>query len=319
MSMKTLSHFSTASAIRWSISQRAASPTGLALWLSLLLCGSHELQAQTTSPPGPGPQGTARERMWYAPTALDWQKPVLVRFERSWEDALAMSKESGKAILICVNMDGEIASEHYAGIRYRQAEKAKLYEPYVCVMASVYRHTPRDHDEKGRRILCPRFGSVTCAEHIRIEPILFKKFFDGQRVAPRHIMVELDGKESYDVYYAFDTDSVFKAIEDGIAKRKQKAKAIVRGDRTLVERVASRAAKDRTAVEQAYLKAAKEERRALLEAAKKNIDAAPVDLLRLAIQGFDTEMSKLAREALAKSNSWAAVDVINEALNVPLQ
>ena len=139
--------------------------------------------------------------MWFAPTAEDWQRPVLITFQRTWPDALAVSIETGKPILICVNMDGEIASEHYAGIRYREAEKAALYQPYVCVLASVYRHTPRDFDEHGNRILCPRFGSVTCGEHIAIEPILYEKYFDGKRIAPRHIMVELDANEVYGVYY----------------------------------------------------------------------------------------------------------------------
>jgi hypothetical protein len=198
------------------------------------------------------PQGSQRERMWPAPTAEDWAKPVLIEFERSWEDAVAVSRETGKPILVCVNMDGEVASEHYAGIRYRQPEIAKLYEPYVCVIASVYRHNHRDHDEHGHRIPCPRFGSVTCGEHIAIEPMLFEKFMDGQRIAPRHIMVELDGSESYDVFYAFDTQSVFDAIEGGIANRTTKPEPIVRGDRSLVERVASRALEDRRAVEQAY-------------------------------------------------------------------
>ncbi|MFQ5505557.1 MAG: hypothetical protein ACE5F1_12270, partial [Planctomycetota bacterium] len=192
--------------------------------------------------------------MWPAPTAEDWKRPVLIQWQRTWEDALAVAKETGKPILICVNMDGEIASEHYAGKRYREPEKAKLYEPYVTVIASVYRHSVRDFDEQGRRIPCPRFGGVTCGEHMAIEPILYEQFFDGRRVAPRHIMVELDGKESYDVYYTWDTDSVFKAIREGIANRKAEPRTLVRGDRTILERVASRDSKDRSAVELAYEK-----------------------------------------------------------------
>ena len=123
--------------------------------------------------------GISREEMWYAPTEDDWAKPCLIQWQRTWDDALAVAKESGKPILICVNMDGEIASEHYAGVRYRQPDIAALYSPYVTVMASVYRHTPRDHDDEGNRIPCPRFGGVTCGEHIAIEPVLFEKFFDG--------------------------------------------------------------------------------------------------------------------------------------------
>jgi len=263
--------------------------------------------------------GVSREQMWPAPTAEDWKKPCLIKWQRTWEDALTVSREQGKAILVCVNMDGEIASEHYAGIRYRQPDITKLYEPYVCVIASVYRHTPRDYDENGKRVPCPRFGGVTCGEHITIEPTLFEKFMDGQRVAPRHIMVELDGKETYDVFYAFDTDSVFKAINDGIENRpKGLLKNIVRGDRSIMERVASKDSDDRRAVEKAYLEGDKQLKRALLEAAKAEGKDVPVELLRLAINGFDTELSKAALSALAQANSGKAVELIADSMRVPM-
>jgi hypothetical protein len=282
------------------------------------LCRSVPLALAALAQAAPAQPGVDREAMWFAPTAEDWKKPVLIGFQRTWEDALAVAKETGKAILICVNMDGEIASEHYAGVRYRQPDIAALYEPYVCVIASVYRHTPRDFDEHGQRILCPRFGSVTCGEHIAIEPVLYEQFFDGRRIAPRHIMVELDGSESYDVYYAMDTASVFGAIRDGIADRAAQPPPVVRGDRPIVERVASRDIADRAAVETAYRDGDRELRRALLAAAAERIDAAPVDLLRLAVFGFDAELARLARQALAGARSAEAVDVINEALRAPV-
>ena len=268
--------------------------------------------------PGPGPQGAAREAMWFAPTAEDWQKPVLITFQRTWEDALAVSRETNKPILVCVNMDGEIASEHYAGVRYRQPDIAKLYEPYVCVMASVYRHNPRDYDEQGRRILCPRFGCITCGEHIAIEPLLYEKFMEGRRIAPRHIMVELDGSETYDVFYAFDTDSVFKAIGDGIANRQIQATPIVRGDKSILERVSSRDIRDREAVEEAYVDGDKDLRNALVDAAGKLEGDAPIDLLRLGIFDLDVARSEQARKGLLKAESTGAVDLINEALRVPM-
>ncbi|MEZ5966853.1 MAG: hypothetical protein R3F56_23640 [Planctomycetota bacterium] len=255
--------------------------------------------------------------MWYAPTAEDWKKPVLIQWQRTWDDAVALAKETGKPILVCINMDGEIASEHYAGVRYRMPEIAKLYEPYVCVIASVYRHNPRDYDEQGHRIPCPRFGGVTCAEHIAIEPILFEKFMDGRRIAPRHIMVELDGSESYDVYYANDTASVFKAIGDGIANR-QAPSPVVRGDRSLLERVTSPDSNDKVAVEQAYQQGDATVRQSLLQAAQAAGQDAPVDLLRLALFGLDQAQSLQARQALANTSSPAAVDLIAEALRVPM-
>ena len=281
------------------------------------------LTAQDPPVPQAGGQAQGRAGIWYPPTAEDWKKPVLVTFQRTWEDAVAVAHETGHPILVCINMDGEPASEHYAGIRYRQPDIAKLYEPYICVMASVYRHNPRDHDDEGNRIPCPRFGSVTCGEHIAIEPFLYEKFMDGRRIAPRHIMVEFDGDgqpsaETYDIYYAMDTDSVFAAIGNGITERPIPTPPIVRGDRSIVERVASRDIADRAAVERAYQDGDSRMRRALLDAAVAHPDAAPDGLLRQAVFGLDLELSKLARQGLAKATSESAVDVIAEALRVPM-
>ena len=271
---------------------------------------------------GPGPMTPERrawrEGMWPAPTAEDWAKPCLLTWQRTWDDAVAVSKETGKPILVCINMDGEIASEHYAGVRYREPEIAALYEPYVTVIASVYRHNPRDYDDQGRRIPCPRFGGVTCGEHIWIEPIIYEKFCDGQRVAPRHIMVELDGNETYDVFYRNDTASVFADIKKGIDERPTKPPVVVRGDRPVLERVASRDVVDRAAVEAAYQGADAAQRKALLEAAVKHPEAAPLDLLRLAVFGLDVEASRTAREALTKVETPAATDLVSDALRVPM-
>jgi len=265
------------------------------------------------------PQGISREEMWPAPTAEDWKRPCLIKWQRSWADALEVSRETGKPILVCVSMDGEIASEHYAGIRYRDPGIARLYEPYVCVIASVYRHTPRDHDEQGNRIPCPRFGTVTCGEHIAIEPVLYKDYFEGQRIAPRHIAVETDGSETYDIFYAWDTDSVFTTIRDDIARRPEIPRNIVRGDRPIVERVASRDIADRLAVEAAYKEGDRGMKRVLLEAAIEHPEAAQIDLLRQAVFGFDIELSRLARIALSKSESVSAYKLIAEALRVPME
>jgi len=270
--------------------------------------------------------GLSREAMWPAPTAEDWAKPCLIQWERSIEDALAVSKATRRPLLVCVNMDGEPASEHYAGIRYRDPEIATLYEPYVCVIASVYRHTPRDYDENGRRVECPRFGTVTCSEHIWIEPGLYDQFFEGNRVAPRHVMVELDQSETYDVYYAFDTASVFDAIHAGIANRDVETLPLPDGDRPLAQRVASPHAPDRAAVEEAYANGDKQTRRALLDAARAAVErgdeetagAPPIDLLRQAVFGLDVELASHARQTLARVSTPKAVDVVGEALRASI-
>jgi tetratricopeptide (TPR) repeat protein len=296
--------------------------------LLALLCAP--VLAQPPAPPNVQAPGTpgSRETLWPAPTADDWKKPVLVQWQRSFDDAIAVARATGKPILACVNMDGEPASEHYAGVRYRQPDIARLYERYVCVIASVYRHNARDYDEHGNRIECPRFQGVTCAEHIALEPFLYERFLDGKRIAPRHIMIEVQtaadqGKaaapalrEHYDVYYAPDTASVFRQITDGVANWPE-PRPLSR-DLSLEGRVQSRDFADRSAVEDAYRKGDAAARRALLQSALAHADAAPVDLLRLAVFGLDVELARLARQALAQSDSESAIDLIVEALRVPM-
>jgi len=263
------------------------------------------------------PAGASRETMWPAPTADDWKMPCLITWQRTFEDALKVARATKKPILVCVNMDGEIASEHFAGIRYRRAETARLYDPYVCVIASVYRHTPRDYDEEGNRIVCPRFGTVTCGEHIAIEPGLYDEFFDGKRIAPRHIEIEVDRKKSYDVYFSWDTNTVATALREGVANRPP-PEPMVKDDLPVVERVASPDVADRVAVETAYKQGNREVRRTLIESTLRHKDVDEIDLLRLAIFGFDVELARLARQALARSDSEAAVDLIAEALKLPM-
>jgi hypothetical protein len=263
------------------------------------------------------PPGESVESMWPAPTAEDWQRPVLVHWQRTFEDALKVAQATGKPILACVNMDGEPASEHFAGIRYREETTAKLMEPYVCVMASVYRHTPRDYDEQGRRVLCPRFGSVTCGEHVALEPILFEKYFDGKRIAPRHILLELSGERTYDVYYSWDTATVFTAYREG-AKNRPPPRPEVQNDLPLAERTSSASVLDRVALETAYQRGNREARRELIAATITHRDVDQIDLLRLAIFGLDLELARLARHALASTDSEGAVDLIAEALKLPM-
>lgn len=257
--------------------------------------------------------GLSREQMWRAPTPEDWQRPVLIPFQRTWEDALAVSRETGKPIMACINMDGEIASEHYAGVRYRQSEVAALFEPYVCVIASVYRHNARDFDTEGRRILCPRFGSVTCGEHIAMEPILYEKYLDGERVAPRHVVIELDGSESRDIYYANDTASVFRVVYESAQGRPQ-PRDPRRADRPLLERVASADLSDREAVEEAFKAGSAETKRKILEVALADTEGQHGQLWRLALHSGTPELARLAVKGLAQSTDPGSIDLILDTL-----
>ena len=261
------------------------------------------------------PAGMTEEQMWPAATSEGWKKPVLVQWQRSFADARKTARERNMPLMVAVNMDGEIASEHFAGVRYRDPATAAHMARYVCVIASVYRHTPRDYDERGERVLCPRFGSVTCGEHIEAERELYGRYFEGNRISPRHIVLDLDAKKVQDVYYSWDTQTVITSFERGAEGWPPPE---VRGDRSLTERVASADIVDREALEVLYEGGDKEARTELLEALAADPSVAHVEVVRKALFGYDTELAGLARKALAKYETESALDLVAEALKVPL-
>lgn len=264
------------------------------------------------------PEGMTEPQIWPAATAEGWAKPVVIKWQRSFDDAIKVAQRDQRPILVCVNMDGEIASEHFAGVKYRDPAVGELLAPYVCVIASVYRHSPRDYDEAGQRVECPRFGTVTCGEHIAAETELYDKYFEGVRVSPRHIALDLSGKELYDVYYSWDTKTVLTAYVEG-AKDFPPPQEPVRDGVRIEERVASADIIDREALERAYKSGDVVVRRALLESTLKRRDVDQNELLRLAVFGLDVELAKLARQSLAQNQTEGAVDLIAEALKTPME
>ena len=143
------------------------------------------------------------------PPQIDWQ--------RSLEAAEALAKAEQRPLLIAVNMDGESASDRTWRENYRDPAFVAAANRCVCVAASLFRHNVRDHDDEGRRIPCPRFGGITCGEHIAAEPQLFaRQLADGERVAPRHALVMPDGKKAFDLSLCFDLRDVDRALVEAV-------------------------------------------------------------------------------------------------------
>lgn len=143
-----------------------------------------------------------------------WKKPCLVRWQRSVDDAIAVARARGVPVLIAVNIDEEVASMRFALRKYRDPKFAELTRGYECVIVSPNRHVSRDHDEQGRRIVCPKFGTVTCGEHIDADLHAFEKFFGGRRVAPRHVAATPDGEVLFDRFLDNDLSKVDRALAE---------------------------------------------------------------------------------------------------------
>jgi len=161
-----------------------------------------------------GGTAAAAPQSWRTPTEEAKARPNLIRWERSLEDAQIISKETGKPILICVNMDGETACESLAHYRYKDPEFANLTRGFVPLIVSPDRRNVRDHDDLGRRIPDPRFGRVINEEHIMIEPDLFERYFSGRRVAPRHLAVSPEGQVLFDIFLSNVPAEIDRALKE---------------------------------------------------------------------------------------------------------
>jgi tetratricopeptide (TPR) repeat protein len=150
-----------------------------------------------------------------------------IAWQRSLDDALAIAKADGRPLLLAVNMDGESASDRIYGELYRDPKFVALTRHCVCVPASVFRHNARDYDLRGRRIPCPRFGEITCGEHIALEPILWERYLnDGERVAPRHRLVRPDGTTAWDLSLCFDLQDIARALAASVGTEPLAARSV---------------------------------------------------------------------------------------------
>ncbi|MFT5732911.1 MAG: hypothetical protein ACI8WY_001581 [Planctomycetota bacterium] len=151
---------------------------------------------------------------WRRPTAERMALPCLMPWQRNFEDALAIQKRTGQVLLIAANMDGETACDSLAAWQYRDAAFGDLASGYVCLVVSPDDHQPREYDDRGRRMVSPRLGRVTDREHIDLEPALYERYFEGRRVAPRHVGVDVDGTILFDVYLINDPKQLSAKLQE---------------------------------------------------------------------------------------------------------
>jgi len=215
--------------------------------------------------------------------------PDQIAWQRSLEDARAIAAAENRPLFVAINVDGESGSDRIVHEQYRDPEFVARTRHFVCAIGHPFRHTPRDHDDRGRRIECPRLGSVTCGEHVALEPAIFDAYLGAERVSPRHALVQSDGTKSFDLYYLFDiTDldaAVEKAARDAPPASVDESPSAEIG---LLELVASRRSSDRELFE-ALVDSWRGEDMAPaiwpLAALSTSGNAGSIDALRLLLQG----------------------------------
>lgn len=82
-----------------------------------------------------------------------------VQWIGDWEEAFRLARTSGRPVMVCINsLDGERANETTARGIYRDSWFVPLSRRFVMVVVST-----REHAKEGP---CPRFGAVTCEQHL---------------------------------------------------------------------------------------------------------------------------------------------------------
>ncbi len=237
-------------------------------------------------------EGRASEPAETATPRIGWQRDL--------DDALAISRATGRPLLICVNMDGEAASESLANGRYRDREFARLVSGFVPMLVSPDQHETREHDDFGRRLPDQRFGRVICSEHVDDEPELYARWFSARRVAPRHVGVSTatsEGSVLFDVFLVND----LSVIDDTL--RKHGVPIADAPDPTTLDTDALLASHDsafRDALEARFAAAAPDERLRLAGLAmSKERDAQQPELLRMAFRDTDARVRSAAARCFA--------------------
>ena len=249
-------------------------------------------------------QGRAQEWREYAVSEADKAGPCSIPWERSLDDALALARESGRPLLVAVCIDGEAASEVFAHKLYKDPEYIHLMQGFVPIVFSPFRHTERDHDESGTRVLCPRFGSVTCGEHAADEPEAYRRWFEGVRYSPRHIGITPDGETVlFDRYLDQDLGRVRRALERHAAPNGSLEAGLERRDSV-----------GRTAIETSYRDGSLTQRLSVLRAIpRSSIEHA--ELLRMALASVDPNERYYGTAALAANAGPACVELLTQVLN----
>ncbi len=237
-----------------------------------------------------------------------------VPWQRDLDDALALSKDTGKPLLVCVNADGEPASESLAARRYHDPAFIELMEGFVPVIASAFRHNSTDRGTDGRRLPCPRFGRVTCAEHIAIEPVVFERWFQGTRVAPRHVGIDKKGKALFDLYLLANLGIIDTTLRNEGRKGRRLPDAEGLSERALLD---SRDAAAREVLEALFVTTDEKRRLDLADKAlSKSRTTQHPEVLRLALTDPAPKVRRAAAEKAASLSALVPTDLAIAAATV---
>jgi HEAT repeat protein len=142
-------------------------------------------------------------------SATAQQAGVQPAWAASIEAGLADAKAKGQALMVALNMDKERGNQQMVDEVYTSAEFHEAAKHCVVAVASLYQHSGK---RAGAAPVCPRFGTVTCAQHQAIEKIVRHDWLGrGPKddvESPRHIFVSPEGKILFQRVWTVDAPTL---------------------------------------------------------------------------------------------------------------
>ncbi len=167
------------------------------------------------------------KRTWFVlaliPLIAAAQDGPQVEWVGDWDKAFALAKETKRPVMVCINSkDGEKANEATAKEIYRDPEFVELSKSFVMVVISTL-----GHNTSG---ICPRFGKVTCAEHLQCWKAMaaahgdkfVSAFAQGEMISPQHAWFAPDGTLLRRKEYWMDKAELLDRMRRALAPEEEK-------------------------------------------------------------------------------------------------
>ena len=141
-----------------------------------------------------------------------------------WDQALLRAKETERPLMVCINSkDLETANEKTARQIYRDPEFVERSRKFVMVVISTITHRTTG--------ACPRFGGITCAQHLACYKELASRHGEqlatafaagGEMITPQHVWLKPDGtlfrRKEYWLEKSELLERMRRVLEEGAGK-----------------------------------------------------------------------------------------------------